>query len=103
MISKSDTGSNKTMYHLIVSEQLDKKLLRLGKKYPKQVEILWKKVKEIVHNPSHYKPMRKRMKGQRRVHIDKHFVLTFEILEDEKAVRLLDFDHHEKIYFYLLF
>jgi mRNA-degrading endonuclease RelE of RelBE toxin-antitoxin system len=38
------------------------------------------------------------MAGQRRVHIGKSFVLTFEILEDKKVVRLLDYAHHDKIY-----
>jgi len=37
------------------------------------------------------------MAGQRSVHI-RHFVLTYEILENEKIVKLLDYDHHDKIY-----
>jgi len=38
------------------------------------------------------------MTGIRRVHIGKSFVLTFEILEKLKLVRLLDYDHHDNIY-----
>jgi mRNA-degrading endonuclease RelE of RelBE toxin-antitoxin system len=38
------------------------------------------------------------MKGARRVHIDKSFVLTYEIDEEHKVVKLLDYDHHDSIY-----
>jgi len=38
------------------------------------------------------------MSGIRRVHLGKSFVLIYEILENEKVVRLLDFAHHNKIY-----
>jgi addiction module RelE/StbE family toxin len=38
------------------------------------------------------------MKGARRVHISKSFVLVYEIDEKSKVVRLLDYDHHDKIY-----
>jgi len=38
------------------------------------------------------------MHGALRVHISKSFVLTFEIDEKNKVVRLLDYDHHDNIY-----
>ncbi len=38
------------------------------------------------------------MKGLRRVHIDKSFVLVYEIIEADNKVIFLDFDHHDKIY-----
>jgi len=50
-----------------------------------------------LENPYHYKPLRGDMKGSRRVHIG-HFVLIYEILEEEKKVRFLDFDHHDNVY-----
>ena len=31
-------------------------------------------------------------------HINKSFVLTYETIENEKSVRVLDYDHHNKIY-----
>jgi len=37
------------------------------------------------------------MAGQRRVHI-RSYVLTYEVLENEKVVKLLDYDHHDNIY-----
>ncbi|PKK85374.1 MAG: hypothetical protein CVT48_05615 [Thermoplasmata archaeon HGW-Thermoplasmata-1] len=56
-----------------------------------------KKISEIIENPEHYKPLRHGMKGIRRAHIDP-FVLTFEVMGNEKHVVFLDFDHHDKIY-----
>ncbi len=38
------------------------------------------------------------MKGMRRVHIGKSFVLVFEIIEKENKVIFLDLDHHDNIY-----
>jgi len=38
------------------------------------------------------------MVEQRRVHIGKSYVLTYDILEEEKIIRLLDFSHHDKVY-----
>ena len=62
------------------------------------MKIINKKIKQILLNPYQFKPLRGNMKGTRRVHIDKSFVLTYEIVESEKTIRLLDFSHHDKIY-----
>lgn len=86
------------MYDLAISEELDKKFLKLSNKDKKQLDIINKKVEQIRENPYHFKPLRGDMKGSRRVHIDKSFVLTYEIDEDNKIVRLLDYDHHDNIY-----
>ena len=84
-------------YKLEISEQLDRIFDKLSKKDKLQFEILSKKIKEILEDPHKFKPLRGNMAGQRRVHI-RHFVLTYEILENEKIVRLLDYEHHDKIY-----
>ena len=86
------------VYSLEIPEHLDDLFSKLSKKNKAQLEIIHKKIKEILQNPSHYKPLRGDMHGARRVHIDKSFVLTFEIDEERKVVRLLDYDHHDKIY-----
>ncbi|MBI2671754.1 type II toxin-antitoxin system mRNA interferase toxin, RelE/StbE family [Candidatus Woesearchaeota archaeon] len=85
-------------YILNIPEHLDKIFLKLSKKDKKQLEIIHKKIKEILENPHHYKPLRGDMHGTLRVHIDKSFVLTFEIDEQNKIVRLLDYDHQDNIY-----
>ena len=85
-------------YSLVISEQLDKKFKKLSDKNKVQLEIINKKVRQILENPYHFKPLRGDMHGSRRVHIDKSFVLTYEINERDKIVRLLDYDHHDNIY-----
>ncbi|MBU0627955.1 MAG: type II toxin-antitoxin system mRNA interferase toxin, RelE/StbE family [Nanoarchaeota archaeon] len=85
-------------YALDISEHLDKIFFKLSKKDKKQLEIINKKVNEILENPHRYKPLKGDMHGAFRVHIDKSFVLMFEIDEKDKVVRLLDYDHHDNIY-----
>ncbi len=85
-------------YELEISEEADGKFKKLTAKNRKQMEIINKKIPQILGNPYHFKPLTGDMHGSRRVHIDKSFVLTYEILENEKIVRILDYDHHDKIY-----
>ena len=85
-------------YALAVSDNLDRILQKLRKKNRKQPEIIHKKVREILENPYHLKPLRGDIYGARRVHIDKSFVLVYEIDEKNKIVKLLDYDHHDRIY-----
>ncbi len=85
-------------YNLYISAELDKKFRKLAKIDKKQLKIIYKKVEQIQENPYHFKPLRGDMKGSRGVHIDKSFVLTYEVDEKKKVVRLLDYDHHDNIY-----
>jgi len=86
------------IYGLDISEDIDKKFRKLLKKNKKQLGIINNKVDEIRNDPYRFKPLKGDMHGTRRVHIDKSFVLTFEIDENNKVVRLLDYDHHDKVY-----
>jgi mRNA interferase RelE/StbE/toxin YoeB len=85
-------------YSLELSKQADLKFKKLGKKQSKRMEMIEKKVKQIVEDPYRFKPLRGNMHGIRRVHIDKSFVLIYEIDEQRKYVRILDFEHHDRVY-----
>ena len=85
-------------YKLEVPEKLDKIFAKLSRKDKKSLEIINNKIKNILENPYQFKPLRNEMAGIRRVHIGKSFVLTYEILEGEKTIRILDYDHHDKIF-----
>ena len=85
-------------YTLEVSREVDGIFAKLQKKDKARLEIINKKVLQILADPNRFKPLRGDMHGARRVHIDKSFVLTYEVDENSKIVRLLDFDHHDKIY-----
>lgn len=83
-------------YFLDISDKADKIFHKIGRKNPGQLEIINKKISQILENPEHYKPLRGDMHGARRVHVDSSFVLTFEIKGN--IVRILDYEHHDKIY-----
>ena len=85
-------------YKIEVSEKLDRVFEKLSKKDKKSLEIIGNKIKHILENHYQFKPLRNEMAGIRRVHIGKRFILTYEILENEKVVRILDYDHHDKIF-----
>jgi len=85
-------------YTVDISDQLDKQFTKLRKKDKKQLEVIDKKIQEIVKTPYHFKPLRGDMHGARRVHIGKSYVLIFEIDEKQRIIRLLDFNHHDVIY-----
>lgn len=71
---------------------------KLGKRDPVQVQTIHKKVKQILEDPHRFKPLRAPMNHVRRVHIVGSFVLLYTIIESEKSVELLDYDHHDTIY-----
>ena len=85
-------------YSYEISKGLERDLDKLQKKNKKRFEIILKKMSEILNDPHHYKPLQHDMKGLRRVHIDKSFVLVFEIFEEENKVIFVDFEHHDNIY-----
>lgn len=86
------------MYSLDIRPQLDKKLDKLFKKDRMQYERVIRKAEEILQDPHHYKNLRAPLQNWKRVHIAKHFVLTFSVDEKRKVVILEDYEHHDKIY-----
>ncbi len=86
------------MYSLAIKESLDKKFRKLQKKDTEILQLIDRKVQEILVDPYRFKPSRKPLQNKRRVHVAGSFVLVYEINEQEKLVVLLDFDHHDNIY-----
>ena len=86
------------MYTLKIKPGLERTLKKLAKKNRVQVDIIFKKVEEILANPHRYKNLRTPLNDWKRVHVDKHFVLLFSVDEESKSVTLEDYDHHDNIY-----
>jgi YafQ family addiction module toxin component len=86
------------MYILDIKPEVDNKFKKISKKNPKQLNLIFKKIDQILKNPQHFKPLKGNMKNIRRTHAGKSFVLTFEINKNKKIVTLLDYEHHDKIY-----
>ncbi|GBE16842.1 plasmid stabilization system protein [bacterium BMS3Abin15] len=86
------------MYKLAIKKSLDKKFKRLKKKDRELLELVDKKVQEILDNPYRFKSLKKPLQNKKRVHVGGSFVLIYEVNENEKIVTLLEFDHHDNIY-----
>ncbi len=85
------------MYRAEPSSNFERKMKKLMKKDHLRYERVRKKIVEICEEPHHCEPLGNIMAGVQRVHIGP-YVVTFKIDEASKTVRLLDFDHHDKIY-----
>lgn len=85
-------------YVLEVEEELNKRFVKLAKRDKQTMSAVDKKVLEILENPYHFKPLRAPLQNKRRVHIAGSFVLIFDVDEESKTVRLLEFDRHDYAY-----
>ena len=85
-------------YFLDSSPDFEKRIRKLKKQDPVLVGRLERQVAKILREPILGKPLRNVLRNCRRVQIGS-FVLIYEITES--AVRLLDFDHHDRIYKFL--
>jgi len=90
------------MFDFNLSDELKLIIRKLIKKDKKKVEIINKKIKEIINSNEesiqHYKNLRHDLKDYKRVHIDKSFILAFKVDVSKNFILFVDFDHHDKIY-----
>lgn len=86
------------MFSAEFSKELTRKLEKLQKRNKVLFDVIIDKIRGIKENPEHYKPLRHDMKGLRRVHIMKSFVLIFRIDYASNKIIFEDFDHHDEIY-----
>ena len=86
------------MYSLDIKPDVDKIFSKLSRKDPVQMDMISKKIEQILLNPLHFKPLRGDLHGARREHIDKSFMLLYEVDEEKMIVRLLDYGHHDEVY-----
>ena len=87
--------SHSESYTLVTPPEFEVILKKLKQKKPDVLKSLEKKIERVLREPILGKPLRNSLRNYRRVHIDP-FVLIYEISKLE--VRLIDFDHHDKIY-----
>jgi len=90
------------MFNFDLSDELKFKIRKLVKKDKKRVEIINKKIKEVINSDlesiKHYKNLRYDMREFKRVHIDSSFVLIFKVDLQNKFILFIDLDHHDNIY-----
>jgi len=83
-------------YKLEIADCVNKKFRKIKDK--KAFSIIKKKINQILKNPYHFKPLKGDLHGSRRVHILKSFVLVYEIDKQNYIIKLLEFEHHDKVY-----
>jgi mRNA interferase RelE/StbE len=86
------------MYKLAIKNSLDKKFKKLQRKDKEVLQLINRKVQDILTDPYRFKPLKKPLQNKRRVHVGGSFVPVYGIDKKEKIVTLLDFDHHDNIY-----
>jgi len=90
------------MFDFDISDELKLIIMKLVKKDKKKVEIINKKIKEIINcdnvSINRYKNLRYDLKEFKRVHIDKNFVLIFKVDLTNNFILFVDFDHHDRVY-----
>jgi len=86
------------MFSLEKTNECQRQVKKLTIKNSALEHALREKVKQILENPYHFKPLGNVMAGMRRVHIMKCFVLTYDIDESRHAVILKRFTHHDEAY-----
>ena len=90
------------MFDFDLTDELKVILHKLSKKDRKKVEIINKKIKEIINCErqaiDYYKNLRYDQKHLKRVHINGSFVLTFSVHKERNFILFVDFDHRDNIY-----
>jgi mRNA interferase RelE/StbE/toxin YoeB len=71
---------------------------KLERRDPKQIEAIDKKIKQILEDPFHFKPLRFPMQNLRAVHTIDPFVLVYEIDENKKVIIIRSYGHHDEVY-----
>ncbi len=85
----------RTSYRLVFTSHFEEVLKQLKRQKPSLLKDLEKQIIRVFQEPGRGKPLRNVLRNYRRVHVSS-FVLIYELYQDE--VRLLDFDHHDRIY-----
>ena len=88
--------ADSVQYTLELSHQYRDSLKRVKRSKPDLLVPLETGVAKILRSPELGKPLRNVLRNRRQIHIAGSFVLLYEIAGTE--IRLLDFDHHNKIY-----
>ncbi len=90
------------MFDFDLSDELKLIIRKLLTKDRKKVEVINKKIKEIINNDSktidRYKNLQHSLSDYKRVHIDGSFVLIFKVDKTKNFILFADFDHHDNIY-----
>ena len=90
------------MFDFDISDELKILIRKLSKKGKIRVTIINKKIKEVTNNDAdsidRYKNCKYDLKGYKRVHIDKSFVLLFKVYKEKNIIYFWRLKHHDEVY-----
>ncbi|MEK6926644.1 MAG: addiction module toxin RelE [Nanoarchaeota archaeon] len=90
------------MFNFNIADELKAAIEKLAKKDRKRVEIINKKIRQIINSDNlsiqHYKNLKYGLSEFKGVHIDSSFVLIFKIDVQNNFILFVDFDHHDRVY-----
>lgn len=90
------------MFDFDLTDELKLMIRKLLKKDKKRVEILNKKIKEIINNDKttidRYHNCSYDLKEYKHVHMDKSFVLLFKVDKENKFILFAKLGHHDDIF-----
>ena len=86
-------------YDIELSNKIRKRIEKLQKRDPSHYKAVVAKIAEISENPNIGKPLRKVLKGRKRIHIGP-FVLIYAVDDNNRIVTFLNFEHHDDAYKY---
>jgi addiction module RelE/StbE family toxin len=84
-------------FSVIPDPAVEVTLRKLAKKDPVRFEQVAKKLKELAGNPEIGKPLRNKLKGNRRLHIG-HSILMYTVDKKKQVITLIDYTHHDEAY-----
>jgi len=84
-------------YELDISDVCEESIRKHSKKNAALKTALEKKIRQILENPHHFKPLKNPLQNKRRVQLGS-FVLIYEIDEQTRTVKFLKFSHHDDAY-----
>jgi len=85
------------MYSVEIRKDVERILKKLAKKDKISSIYISKKIKQIIENPYHFKPLKKPLQNYWRIHIG-NYVLVYSIDENQKVVIIEKYKHHDEVY-----
>lgn len=90
------------MYEVVIRPELAPVFDNLKIKDPKAYQNIKKKIEQVSItlelNPNHCKNLRAPLQKYKRVHVNKSFVLVFQVDTENKLMIVYDYDQHKRIY-----
>jgi len=80
------------------AQTFDDSFRRLTKKDKVLAERIKRKIRDICEYPERGEPLSGNLAGKWSIHVADHYVILYEVIHEERVVRLLSVHHHDYAY-----